>query len=85
MAHYIRTPINFVDEVNVNSYKRMNSLSIFNQAVFSISMQYRKHMLQTIRTYSYMVYCIVQFVFEGAVLIPFTISYTVVCGVSQKG
>ena len=58
----MRTPINFLNEVKVNFDKRMNSLCFSNQPVFSISMQYRMHMLQTIRTNSFMVYCIVQFV-----------------------
>ena len=60
--HYIRTPINLLNEVKVNFDKSMNSLCFSNQPVFSISMQYRMHMLQTIRTNSYMVNCIVQFV-----------------------
>ena len=46
----------------MNFDKSMNSLCYSNQPVFPISMQYRMHMLQTIRTNSYMVYCIVQFV-----------------------
>ena len=126
---YVRTPINFFNEVKVNFDKSMNSLCFSNQPVFSISMQNRMITLQTIRTNSFMVYCIVQFVncmifymphifherqynFKKEILqasctciyiapvcllfkfdefytsklalsIPFTISYIVVCGVSQ--